>query len=95
MRIRRDKSGSENPALPMTSMIDIVFPLLVFFVMTFKIAALEGDFSIHMAAGDGPAATNLPLKLRMKADVDGNLLSMVSTDALPDRAAVPDDSIAG
>ena len=32
----------------MTSMIDIVFLLLVFFVMTFKIVELEGDFSVRM-----------------------------------------------
>ena len=34
--------------LDMTSMIDIVFQLLVFFVMTFRVTALEGDFNINM-----------------------------------------------
>ena len=57
----------------------IVFLLLVFFVMTFKIVELEGDFSIRMPlAGDGAAAdpTDLPLKLRLRADANGSLTSM-------------------
>ncbi len=32
----------------MTPMIDIVFQLLAFFIMTFRITALEGDFNILM-----------------------------------------------
>lgn len=32
----------------MTPMIDIVFQLLVFFIMTFKIVSQEGDFHIKM-----------------------------------------------
>jgi biopolymer transport protein ExbD len=34
--------------LQMTPMIDIVFQLLVFFIMTFKIVSQEGDFNIKM-----------------------------------------------
>lgn len=34
--------------LMMTPMIDIVFQLLIFFIMSFKIAAQEGDFNIKM-----------------------------------------------
>ena len=34
----------------MTPMIDIVFNLLIFFVMTFKITAPEGDFNVKMPA---------------------------------------------
>ena len=37
----------------MTPMIDIVFQLLVFFIMTFKIVTMEGDFLIKM-----PIASN-------------------------------------
>jgi biopolymer transport protein ExbD len=29
-------------------MIDIVFQLLIFFILTFKVAALEGDFEVKM-----------------------------------------------
>ena len=64
----------------MTSMIDIVFLLLVFFVMTFKIVEMEGDFTIRMPlAGEGKSVqdvTDLPLKLRLRADEEGRLTSM-------------------
>ncbi|MEM9940111.1 MAG: biopolymer transporter ExbD [Planctomycetota bacterium] len=46
MRLRQTEN--EEIKLNMTSMIDIVFQLLVFFVMTFKVTAMEGDFSIKM-----------------------------------------------
>jgi biopolymer transport protein ExbD len=78
MKIRREVQAEKNE-LNMTSMIDIVFLLLVFFVMTFKIVEMEGDFSIRMPlAGDGAAAdpTDLPLKLRLRADPQGRLSSM-------------------
>jgi len=53
MKIRggQDREGVK---LDMTSMIDIVFQLLVFFVMTFKITSLEGDFNINMPATGAP-----------------------------------------
>ena len=64
----------------MTSMIDIVFLLLVFFVMTFKIVEMEGDFTVRMPlAGDSSATSDivdLPLKLRLRADDSGTLTSM-------------------
>ena len=37
----------------MTPMIDIVFQLLVFFIMTFKVVTMEGDFKVKM-----PIASN-------------------------------------
>ena len=40
----------------MTPMIDIVFQLLVFFIMTFKVVAMEGDFKVKM-----PLATTTPV----------------------------------
>ena len=79
MRIRKDVEQEKNE-LSMTSMIDIVFLLLVFFVMTFKIVEMEGDFTVRMPlAGDStsiPDVTELPLKLRLRADGDGKLTSM-------------------
>ena len=47
MKIRNREEAQKNE-LNMTSMIDIVFLLLIFFVMTFKIVELEGDFSVRM-----------------------------------------------
>ena len=79
MRMRR-KVEHEKNELNMTSMIDIVFLLLIFFVMTFKIVEMEGDFTVRMPlAGDGNTTsdvTDLPLKLRLRADADGKLTSM-------------------
>jgi len=89
----RNRGASEKNELNMTSMIDIVFLLLIFFVMTFKIVELEGDFSIKMPlAGQSTAqvdVTELPLKLRMRADSDGNLAAMELNDIAMgnDRAA--------
>ena len=78
MKIRggREPVGSD---LDMTSMIDIVFLLLVFFVMTFKIVEMEGDFSVRMPLSGGASSmdvTDLPLKLRLRADDEGQLTSI-------------------
>ena len=79
MRIRNREEAQKNQ-LNMTSMIDIVFLLLIFFVMTFKIVELEGDFTVRMplAGSDSVAMdpTDLPLKLRMRADEQGRLASI-------------------
>jgi len=39
---------SDDLKINMTAMIDIVFQLLIFFILTFKVAALEGDFEVKM-----------------------------------------------
>jgi biopolymer transport protein ExbD len=84
MRIR-NREEMQRSELNMTSMIDIVFLLLIFFVMTFKIVELEGDFSVRMPlASDSntsvPDPTDLPLKLRLVANADGSLQSMSLND---------------
>ena len=44
-----EKKGPEAKVeMQMTPMIDIVFQLLTFFIMSFKIVAAEGDFDIKM-----------------------------------------------
>lgn len=49
MKFSRSASqDDEEVKLNMTAMIDVVFQLLVFFIMTFKIVALEGDFQVRM-----------------------------------------------
>ncbi|MDG2220329.1 MAG: biopolymer transporter ExbD [Rubripirellula sp.] len=79
MKIRNREEG-HKAELSMTSMIDIVFLLLVFFVMTFKIVELEGDFSVRMPLAGREAVsmdpTDLPLKLRLRANQEGRLTSM-------------------
>jgi biopolymer transport protein ExbD len=79
------KRGSEKAELQLTSMIDVIFLLLIFFVMTFKIAAQEGDFNIKMPIGGGPGSadtTELPIKLRLRANADGELVDIVVNDSL-------------
>ena len=79
MKIRNREEG-HKAELSMTSMIDIVFLLLVFFVMTFKIVELEGDFSVRMPLAGSESVsmdpTDLPLKLRLRANQEGRLTSM-------------------
>ena len=62
----------------MTPLIDVVFLLLTFFIITFKITAPEGDFGIKMpqTAGGGiaPAVTlSETVRVRLVADAAGNL----------------------
>ncbi|WP_425398315.1 ExbD/TolR family protein [Aeoliella sp.] len=79
MKIRNTKHD-DKIELQMTPMIDIVFQLLVFFIMTFKIVTPEGDFNVRMP----PPATDVSqrepetptLVLKMTADANGNLASM-------------------
>ncbi len=79
MRFREHHVGPEDKIeLQMTPMIDIVFQLLVFFIMTFKIVAQEGDFNVKMplaSANAGVPDESLlpPLRLRLLADEQGEL----------------------
>lgn len=66
----------------MTSMIDIVFQLLVFFIMTFKITAMEGDFNVKMPRASSQNDSidtpfDEPIKIELKADEDGSILDII------------------
>ena len=82
MKIRHTTgSGEDKVELQMTPMIDIVFQLLVFFIMTFKIVSQEGDFNIKMplaAPSEGLPDENAvpPMKVRVRADANGNPASI-------------------
>ena len=56
MKIRH-ADHRDRITLQTTPMIDIVFQLLVFFIMSFKIVLPEGDFNIRMPlpADEAPA----------------------------------------
>ena len=67
----------------MTPMIDVVFLLLTFFIVTFKIIAPEGDFNIKMLP-EGPA---MPMdidtdsvQVRLIAREDGSLSAIHLND---------------
>ena len=80
MRIRGSGVSQSKIELQMTPMIDIVFQLLVFFIMTFKIVAQEGDFNIKMPlatqqAGMPEESPILTMHVRLRAGPSGRLLS--------------------
>jgi len=67
----------------MSSMIDIVFLLLVFFVMTFKIAAIEGEFRMKSPVTEGPSGEvecAPPLWIRLTSGEGGRLTSVRMND---------------
>ncbi len=77
MKIRR-RTDDTKVEIQMAAMIDIVFQLLIFFILNLKIVSEEGDFDINMPlSGSGPAAAEqapkLEYKVRLLADSGGNL----------------------
>ncbi len=84
MKIRRTASNvPDRVDITMTPMIDIVFLLLIFFLFSFKIVAVEGDFNIRMpapGAGTPDLEAQLPIKVRLTADAEGNLTGIQMAD---------------
>lgn len=85
MKIRnRDSRDDDKIELQMTPMIDIVFQLLVFFIMTFKIVTQEGDFNVKMplaaASGAEVDPTALDMTLRLTANAEGDLTGIRLND---------------
>ncbi|MDR3183134.1 MAG: biopolymer transporter ExbD [Planctomycetaceae bacterium] len=82
--MKRRKIFLEKPRLNMTPMIDVVFLLLTFFVMTFKIITPEGDFNVNMTA-QGQAAQHAevpkdPVRIVLTANQDGTLAGIRLND---------------
>jgi len=80
MKVRNIGKSDEKVGLMMTPMIDIVFQLLIFFIMTFKIVAPEGDFNIKMPS-TAPKKSEVsdelpPIKVRLSAASSGQLASI-------------------
>ena len=94
MKIRHTGSRKdEKVELQMTPMIDIVFQLLIFFIMTFKIVAMEGDFNIKMpsaapSSGEPDPLQDTPLMLTLKANDDG------TREGRPPAEAIEPESVA-
>jgi biopolymer transport protein ExbD len=78
MRIRRGSAAPAKVEQQMVPMIDIVFQLLTFFIMSFKIVTEEGDFNIKMPTASR-TEVNIqdaflpPMRVVMTADAAGNL----------------------
>ncbi len=76
--MERKKPNPRKVEMNMTPMIDVVFNLLIFFVMTFKIIAPEGDFSIKMPPKGTPPTDQSdlppePIRVTLAADSSGRL----------------------
>ncbi len=72
---KRESKLSKVP-VDMTPMIDVVFQLLTFFMLTLKTVIVEGDFNIRMPLGSraGPADVDIPpLIVKMTATPEGSL----------------------
>lgn len=73
----RQKGDTGKIEMQMAPMIDVVFQLLIFFMLTLKILAPEGDFNINMPIGqaraDEPSEPQLDIKVRLRANPDGTL----------------------
>ncbi len=85
-------SGLSKVEIPMAPMIDIVFQLLIFFMLNLKIIAPEGDFNVHLPleTGGRDDLMNLPqIKVGLRSDHDGNLtqLTLGSNNLGNDNAA--------
>lgn len=59
MKTRRKSPPSEKPALDMSSLIDVSFLLLVFFLVTSTLDPKEGDLGLTMPSGEGPAEVGI------------------------------------
>lgn len=82
---RRPAARIEKVELQMTPMIDVVFQLMAFFLMTFKVASVEGDFNLRLPADDRlPGAVGLQsVDVRLLAAADGSLRSVQIDGATP------------
>jgi len=76
----------EEIKLNMTAMIDIVFQLLVFFIMTFKVVAMEGDFNIKMPLASTDPEQSIDdvfpdlVTVKILAGTNGNINSIIVDD---------------
>lgn len=100
MKIREHiRTSPEKVELQMTPMIDVVFQLLIFFMLSFKIGAAEGDFNVTMPALQSQGASNQALvtqiRVRMTANPDGSLAALHFGDVpLPNFEALHAEAMA-
>jgi biopolymer transport protein ExbD len=77
---RPHQPAADAPRLQLTSLIDVVFLLLIFFVMTFRLSDVEGDHAIRARrlelAAASPALETLPIHVRVAAGRDGELAAV-------------------
>ena len=74
------ESLPDKIAIDMTPMIDVVFQLITFFMLTLKDVSVEGDFDIKMPLGPSKGAVQEdalpPIRVKMTAGADGSRTSL-------------------
>ena len=75
MKIRKTGSSDSKVTLEMTPMIDVVFQLLIFFMFTFKIVSVEGEFAITMPAAEQGSAAPTSENITALPDIQVQLLA--------------------
>ena len=64
--MKRKQSNPKQSKIDVTPLIDVVFLLLSFFIMTFRIIAPEGDFNLRMPPLGTPTTSEAPEPIRVK-----------------------------
>lgn len=91
------QNENEDIKLNMTAMIDVVFQLLVFFILTFKIVALEGDFNVKMPlASTDPPTENIEnlttlITVKLNAGENGMIAGIDVDDGLQSQSLTGPD----
>ncbi len=90
MKIRGYDKQNEEIKLAMTPMIDIVFQLLVFFIMTYKVTAMEGDYNIRMPSAAAEPTMEIEtledfLQVRLTANPENRFLDRIEVTFGPDQ----------
>lgn len=80
MKFRNRSTGPAKVEIPMAPMIDVIFQLLIFFLLNLRIVAPEGNYNLNMPVA-GPRAIsteqNLPeIKVGLRSDREGNLIQL-------------------
>ena len=73
---REREALPDKIAIDMTPMIDVVFQLITFFMLTLKDVSVEGDFDVKMPLGPSQGAVQddplPPIRVKMTAAADGS-----------------------
>lgn len=89
----RSRPAADRVEINMTPMIDVVFQLLAFFIVSFKVVLPEGDLGLKMprVGGEGSATAcfDAPLRVHLQADGAGRLVGIeLAGQTLGDTAAL-------
>ena len=63
MRVKQNKHIQDSDEMEMTPMIDIVFQLLIFFLLSAKFIALEGQLTSYLPKDKGLSSAVTPMEL--------------------------------